>query len=384
MNSTTEIETGRKGSWASDFILIPLMLMNAVSGAFVAPVAVVGIAARYQLSQVASGSVLTAELVLSALASIYVAKHLQQGDIRRMALWASLICALLQFVSGFNLPISVFVGARAIVGLSSGILYAVACYLASQHPNGVRIMSIGFIFSSLAYGVGLAMWPSAVEAHGLWPFYSSLAALALPTALMIYLHNKIAPAQGAPEEYTPIPRAPFVVLLAICALGNGGLQMLWTFSEGAAIAHKFNMADIELILSTSAIFNVVGALLASYLDWKFGVSLPLLFGLIIGVASGAVVGASSTTFPFGAGIYLYGISAFFVLPYMLSAGAAFDESGHAATLAGATVYMASALGPVIGGLVADFVSITAVGFVSAAAIFIAACLSLVLKRQIHA
>ena len=120
------------------------------------------------------------------------------------------------------------------------------------------------------------------------------------------------------------------------------------------------------------LFNIVGSMAAGALDRRKGVSGPLAFGMLGGMLSGIVVGASTTVFGFGIGYFIYGFACFFVLPYQLGAGAALDATGRAATLAGAAVYLASAISPLIGGLILDHASLAAVGWGAAAACLIAA------------
>lgn len=366
------------------YVLAPLLLTVGANATFVAPVAIDGIAKTYSLSPTFSGGIVTFELVFSAITALGLANLFSRLDVAKLSLFATVVCAVAQFASCLPLGLIGFLACRAVVGLGCGTLYAVACYWASQHANGVRVLSISFMVACIVFGIGMAFWPVEVAAHGLLALYGVLALLSIPLAGMIAFAGNLEPSAVFPEafEVEAQPRYVLWLLLLMCALANGGLQMLWTFSESTAALRGFSLSAVAMVLSASTVFSVAGALLASLLDRRFGVVLPLCLGVLGGFAAGAFMGASSTLTPYAIGIFLYGLSAFFVLPYLLSAGATLDDTGRAVTLASATVYMAGALGPLLGGIIADNISVPAVGWTSSLACVGAAGCALALKKSL--
>jgi predicted MFS family arabinose efflux permease len=87
---------------------------------------------------------------------------------------------------------------------------------------------------------------------------------------------------------------------------------------------------------------------------------------------------------YAAGLFLYGFACFFVLPYALGAGAVLDSTGRAATLAGATVFIAGAVSPAIGGIIQDMVSVSAVGWTAGASCLVAVLCAFSVRRTLRA
>ncbi|HZU62518.1 MAG TPA: MFS transporter [Novosphingobium sp.] len=371
-------------SWAA-YILCPLLLTIGACGLFVAPF-VIEVASRiYRLSEAAAGGIVTAEVIFSAFTALGLANVFSRIDVARLCFWALVITVAGNILSCLSYGVAWFVVCRIVAGLSSGVLYASAAYWAAQHHAGVRVMSASFIVASVVYGLGFVVWPSAVLKYGFVPIYGLLVALCLAAAAALAVFGCPRPsltAEFEQHELEPKPAYALWVLLLMCALANGGLQMLWSFSLSVAAIRKFDVDTVGIVLGLSGVFNIIGSLLAGFLDRRFGVALPLALGILLGCLAGLSIGASGAMVWFATGIFLYGMSAFFVMPYLFSAGAALDNQGRAVTLSGFAVYFAGALSPLLGGVIADRISLAAVGWVSAAACFGAAICALVLRSSL--
>lgn len=376
--SRTNSEFGR-------YVLVSLLLTLGCTTLFMAPVMISAISAHYALSAAGVGTLTTVELICSGVTALGLANYLRTANIARLALIATAGMLLCQALSAVSLALPVFIAVRMLAGLSYGTCYAIACYLASQSPANVRIISAAFITASAVYGGALFFLPPVVAEFGPRGIFAPLAVFALLVLLVVIKVGNL-PRHDVPADQPATGRAAarrdLWLLLIMCAVGNGSLQMLWTFSQGAAEAKKFDIHVTAAILSASLLFNIVGCLVAAALNQRAGVSRPLVFGMLGGMASGIIVGASVTVVGFAAGYILYGFACFFVVPYLFAAGAALDDTGRAATLGGGTMYMAGSISPLIGGLIVDHISLGAVGWVAAGGCLIAALCAWVLKESV--
>ncbi|AQS83854.1 MAG: MFS transporter [Acetobacter aceti] len=371
-------------SWTA-YVVCPLLLTIGASGLFVAPFVIEAASRIYKLSDFAGGGIVSAELVFSSFTALGLANRFARMNVLRVCLWALAITAVGNVLACLSYGVEWFLACRIVVGFSSGVLYATASYWAAQHHAGVRVMSASFIVASLVYGIGFLVWPSIVVEYGFLSVYGPLGALCLiAVAALIALDQPVPSLVANFEQHELKPRPSYVLwlLLLMCALANGGLEMLWSFSESVAVIRQFDVHTVGIILGLSSIFNIFGSLFSGFFDRRFGVTTPIAFGVALGAVAGLAIGTSTSITWFAIGIFLYAISAFFVMPYLLSAGAALDNNGRAVTLSGFAVYFAGAVGPLLGGVIADQIAVPAVGWASAAACVGAALCALLLHSNL--
>jgi MFS transporter, DHA1 family, inner membrane transport protein len=379
-----ESPQARGSSWAA-YVLCPLLLTIGSCGLFVAPFVIEAASRIYRLSEAAAGGIVTAEVIFSAFTALGLANFFSRIDVARLCFWALAVTVVASALSCLPYGVAWFVACRIVAGLSGGVLYASAAYWAAQHHAGVRVMSVSFIVASAVFGVGFLVWPSAVLKYGFVPIYGLLVALCLVATAALAVFGCPKPsltAEFEQHELEPKPAYALWVLLLMCALANGGLQMLWSFSLSVAAIRKFDVDSVGIVLGLSSVFNIVGSLLSGFLDRRFGVAIPLALGALLGSLAGLSIGASMSMVWFATGIFLYGTSAFFVMPYLFSAGAALDNQGRAVTLSGFAVYFSGAVSPLLGGVIADRIAVSAVGWVSAAACLGAALCAVVLRSSV--
>jgi predicted MFS family arabinose efflux permease len=274
---------------------------------------------------------------------------------------------------------------RIIVGLACGAIYALSLSLAARHSNGIRLMSFSLIFSNLVFGLGLAIWPALIQQYGLLPLFAALGLMTIPLAIQALVGGDIEPVELAGTAEEPagkMPRTPVLLLAAVCVLGNGGFAMLWAFAQVSGEVREFPIEQIGLVLAVATLASIVGSSMSAYIGWRKGVVLPLVIGLTIGIFAGSLVATSSSIAQYALGILIYGFATFFVVPYMISIGGMIENTGRAAMISGAAIYLSGALAPIIGGIIADTVSMPALEWTSSFLVLIAVVCAWVLHRTI--
>lgn len=375
------------GSRTLNYAFVSVFLALGASTAWFAPLQLGVISNRFSLEASSAGGIVTMEMLCTAVAAFGLSKPLARLSLPMVALGAALVAFAAQVLSCLSVELWAFVAIRAAAGLAGGMLYATACYWASLHRHGVRMIGSAFILANVMFGASLAFLPAVIEQRGGVSLFVTQAGLfLLPVLVALFSKNLIRPAERVFEATTDRKANPaaLVLLLACCALGNGGMQMLWTFSEGAAQARGFDAQTIGVVLGVTTLFSIGGSMLAAVLDRRWGMSFPLAAGLLAGAVAGIALAVGGTLHTFAAGMFIYGVAAFFSLPYQIGSGAVLDKDGRAATLAGATGYFAGAVGPVLGGLIHDHVSLGAVAWTASGACVVAALLALGIRRHIDA
>lgn len=367
-----------------DYAFVSILLALGASMTWFAPLQLGVVARLFSLNYSAAGSVVTLEMLCTTIAAFGLSQFLNRFSLSRIALFASLVALSSQLLSCFDMGLYTFIAIRVIAGLASGTLYACACRYASMQRHGVRMIGVAFIFANVAFGASLAVLPEIIEQRGtVYLFIAQSALFILPVIVSVLskgLSCSMPHVYETGDERKANPRS-LILLLLCCGLGNGGLQMLWTFSEGAAQARGYDAKTIGIILGATTLFSILGSVIATIVDKRWGVRLPLALSLLGGALAGAVIATSGTPHQFSAGMFIYGIAAFFSLPYQIGAGSVLDSNGRAATLAGATAYFAGAVGPVLGGLINDHVSQIAVGWAASSACFLAVVCALGIRHH---
>lgn len=366
------------------YVLVAAVMTVAVSGMIVTPVALDGITRRFGLSAGPGGAIITVELIASSFTALGLAAVLTRVDVVKLCIAAAAISSIAQLLSGLTGNLPLFVLCRAVSGLSCGVLYAVGCYWASQERHGVRVLSVALLTSNILYGAGLVFWPSAVVRHGLLALYGVLAAAAiLLCCLLLRMGNPApGPAEAGPRASVNCRYSDLALLLVLCVLANGAEQVIWTFSQSTGVTRGFETGQVGEYLGASTAVGIFGLGLAAVFDRRFGLSAPLSAGLAACAAAGFLIGTSTDFRLFAFGLLVYGFSTYFFLPYLLNAGALLDTSGRAATLSAGAVYLAGAIGPLVGGIVADWSSVLIAECGSAAVCLIAAALAIVLGTRV--
>lgn len=373
----------RKGqeSALATYGLVAVLMTVGISTGYVAPVEMAGITRRYVLSSGQAGGIVTAEMVSSAVTAFGLAGFLQRTHVARLSLFASFITLACQIFSAIPTDLAAFVAARIGAGLGCGVLYATACFWASQHSAGVRILSVAFIVASTTFALAMIFLPAAILRYGLLGLFAPLSIMAVIGILAVLAGENLV-RRNAVTSVVGIKGASakhLALLLAACTLGNISVEMLWTFAEASGEARGFSVAKIAAILSGATFLNVFGSGVAAILDRKKGLSGPMTLGMLGGTIAGITVAVAGSFFGSGAGYLLCGFVSFFTLPYFLGAGAALDGTGRAATLAAATSYLATAVAPVVGGVIADHLSLTVVDALCAGGCLLAALCSWILR-----
>lgn len=360
-----------------DYAFVSILLALGASMAWLATLQLGVIARVFSLNYSAAGSVVTLEMLCTTIAAFGLSQFLIRLSLPRVALFASLVALSTQLLSCFDIGLYTFIAVRVIAGLASGTLYACACRYASLRRSGVRMIGVAFIFANVVFGASLTVLPEIIEQRGeVYLFIAQSLLFLLPVIVSLFsksLSWSTPHAYETGDERKANPHA-LIFLLLCCGLGNGGLQMLRTFSEVAAQARGFDAKTIGLILGATTLFSILGSAIATLIDKRWGVRFPLALGLLGGALAGAVIATSGTLHQFSAGMFIFGIAAFFSLPYQIGAGSVLDSNGRAVTLAGVTAYFSGAVGPVLGGLINDHLSQIAVGWAaSSACVFAALC-----------
>lgn len=371
---------------ARGYVLVAASLTLGTWASFVSPIELAAIMRGLGVRTAVAGGIVSVEMVATSVAALLVAAALHPGN----AGWLARVSAAVMFAANLASmavpPLPVFIGVRVAAGGAAGVLWGVSCFWSTQTENGVRAFGIGLLAASVLYAAGLSFWPQSVQAYGLVGLFGPMSVVSIVTLAIVALIKMptAASAVGQASEDGARQRSAWALtrIFFAAAFSNLSAAIMWSLSEQIATARGFSSGTVGAILSTATFVSIAGSMLASVVGSRFGVARPLALG-VLGMACGGVLLCYGVTpLVYGLALCVIQTTVFFVLPFALGAGAAYDPTGRAATFVGAVCYFAGAVGPAIGAALFDFFSPLAVGWTAVGSCFLAATAAYSLRRRL--
>ena len=126
--------------------------------------------------------------------------------------------------------------------------------------------------------------------------------------------------------------------------------MAWGFTERIGIELKYTPAEVAGFLSLAGFISLLGPILVTVIGFKFGVKLPLLFGLAFaGLTTFAIFLSVNTSSLFEVAVLFFSGSYFFGISYLTAYAATLDLDGRIVAASGSAMVFGVAVGPALSG-----------------------------------
>ncbi|MGI9284201.1 MAG: MFS transporter, partial [Pseudomonadales bacterium] len=298
-----------------------------------------------------AGILLSTELIGAALVAMGLSRFIDQLDIQRWALRATIGLLAANLVSIAVDGYLQLVIVRGIAGACTGVIAAAVFYFAALSHNPVRMFGILSTAGVLAGALLLIGVPAALVAYG---HNGIFLILALLCSLAIPLICRMDPPQ-AEAIRGKLPGSNASVLVLAFGLAVVGIQATqggyYAFAEQIGQNLGMDIGAIGTALSASYFLALGGAGLASVLGERLGIFTPLLIGMCGHVVGTALVVTAQTPAAYITGVQVQAFSFFLFYPYKLGLAALIDPSGRLSTLASGLVMLGLGVGPMIGGAI---------------------------------
>lgn len=387
--SVARAGTGRGLSRAvTGYVLVSASLGLGTWASFVSPVELAAIMRGLGVRTSVAGGIVSVEMIATSVAAMLIAAVLRSDNAALLARISAAVMLLANLASIVVLPLPAFIGIRVIAGSAAGVLWGVSCFWSTQTENGVRAFGIGLLAASILYAVGLSFWPQSVQAYGLVGLFGPMSVVSIVALAIVTLVKVREPTAASAVEQSSdqrVSQRSAWTLTRICmaaAFSNLAAAIMWSLSEQIANVRGFSSGTVAAILSIAMLVSMAGSVLASVVGSRFGVARPLAWGVIGMACGGVLLCYGMTPLAYGIALSELEITVFFVLPFALGAGSAYDPTGRAATLVGGVCYFAGAVGPAVGGVLFDFFSPVSVGWTAVGSCVVAAAAAYSLRHRI--
>ncbi len=339
----------------------------------------VGVLIQFRhMSPSEAGLLITAYMIGVFLTSVALAPRFDRLPARLIAIGGFILGALAFFaiinVDGF----AVLVPAHFMAGIGAGSALSMVHGTISRSVRPHRLFAIvnfGVAIFSIAF---FAAVPDAVQHSPNVLFYVLgglliLGAIAAATAFpqppegTIGWREKSAAVAGA----VPFRLAVILAFVGV-ALLSAGQGQTYAFLERIGSWRGFPASDIGHMLVVSGFLNLLAPIVAALLEN----AVPRLGAICVAllIHAGICIAASTSTvfLPYAAAGSLLVFMTIFNHTFMFGTIAKLDPSGRAASSTPAMLTLGAAIGPALGGAVAQFAGFAAIGWVSAVILIVSA------------
>ena len=347
--------TSPASTWAAIYLGVAAATLPAVL-----PVMVGVFADRFGYGVAGAGMIaglnMTGILVGSLLCPLITA-HFGWAGVIRASLAVMIAGNLLTMLDGH---FGYVAAARVFSGLGEGVVGGI-CYAAmgrSARPE--RSISIYFAGQAIVGMVGLGSFGWIAASLG-WPWlFLILSAIALPG---FWLAAAIGRAQPAPAgaRHGGLPVNPLVIgALACILLYFVGMASLWPFFERIGVGKGITAGTIAFALSVSAFGGLTGSLVTSVVAERLPRVVGLLSGLVLLIAAVSGLAFLPGTTSFMLSVSLFAFTWPFQFAFQFGHLASLDRGGRLIALTPAMTGGGLAIGPAIGGMLLQNLSLGAV------------------------
>lgn len=174
-------------------------------------------------------------------------------------------------------------------------------------------------------------------------------------SLMLYM-----PRSASTKEFSD---SETVVHGHFSILGIGGIAILvgmfafslrdtmsWAFLTSIGIEAGLTEPDVGNLLAQSALIGISGPLLAAIVGARYGLRIPLVFGIIVsGLVTYGVSQSSNSAMLYSISVLAWVGTYWFAVAYLTALAAEMDVNGRIAAAAGSALILGIAVGPSVGG-----------------------------------
>lgn len=290
-----------------------------------------------------------ADMFGGTVSALCVSFIVPRGKWRLLIVSGIVILTVADVFSGLAQHFPSLLLSRIVAGLGEGVVLTIATVSIAETRNPDRVYAFAAA-GLVAYGSpALYLMPSLLAAQGLrgvfW-FLAALTAVTTPLVRCVPDCARLSAASTTPVAKVRISRKSVIGLAGVFTyfIAQGGV---WAYLDRIALAHHIETSRVGMALAMSAIAGFLGALLASWLDVRYGRLKPLLCSTLGTVVALLTLNENGTLAVFTAMTALFNFSWNVAVPYQFGALAEVDSSRRTVALAGVFVNAGLAAGPVI-------------------------------------
>jgi predicted MFS family arabinose efflux permease len=324
---------------------------------------------QYGLDPQRAGGLATLFLAAAVVCSLFVSPrvHHLRGPVVVPVAFATAAAAF------FALSTTRDYGTMAALHVLGGLV--VGCGLSITHStvgssaNPHRLIAIGFTaLSELSFGF-LGGVPQLVNVKGgqvLFVVLGSIMLVAALSALIGFPERRSGPTRsGKPVVHAPLSRGVWFAMVATSLMTLSHSMML-AYMERIGVAHGFSMQLVMGVLLAVGIVNLFPGVLAAVFERKLSAHAVMIAGPALQCVLGLMLTQSSQLGAYAFAAAVFPAVMIFTHTFVFAFLARNDPSTRAVAATPVMAMTGSAIGPMLGGVVAHNLGYTSIGWAVAA------------------
>ncbi|WP_248928465.1 MFS transporter [Paenibacillus hamazuiensis] len=337
------------------------------------------LAQNLNVSLSAAGQLVTVFSIAYALGSPILTTMTGLAERRQLLMWSLLLFSVGNFLCGLASTYWVLLLGRIITAAGAGLFapsanYTAAALVDSDKRGRALSIVIGGSTVALIFGVPLGTWIASLHDWRMTFWIVGFVSMFAAVVIRIFFPIIDAPAVVSLKDRLSFLRHPLILSALLTSLTWGiGVFIVYTYVSDIFGRLGGTGQTISLMLFVAGIASFFGVNFGGFSADRFGSSRTIVLALVlllIAVTSLSIL--HSLAFGFAA-MALWGFSGYTFNPAQQHRliGLSGKNAGIVLSLHNSFIYLGSALGSLIGGLVLKYGSATELGFVGGGSVFAA-------------
>jgi predicted MFS family arabinose efflux permease len=365
-------------------ILLPAIgsQIIAMTSLFLLPVLINDLQTNAGLSGRIAGLLLSMELVVSAITTLYMSVYFRSDRGRRVALFGGCLTVASTLLTLLSPSLPMLFATRFAAGMGAGIVGAQATSVLARGIEREKLISVVTIASIVNAAIWLAVLPYAVDRLG---YRGPYLCLLLITLVGTYMLRGLPSLPDRPRSDPKPPRSSFhpaatcvVGAIFLTQLGQGAF---WSLED--VFGRRAGLSDhaIGVLLSVATLLLLLGAAASAWITARFGRFFSLSVLIAANAASILLISATTIHWIFISANAVQSITNLSSVICQLGLAAHLDRTGRVVAASTSLVALGNGLGPGLSANLNSTFGATAVGLVVLA--FNLAALALFCAVRLH-
>jgi predicted MFS family arabinose efflux permease len=307
------------------------------------------------LNEASVGLIYSLEFLTTALSSLIVAPKIGKIKRKNLALIGASIVVFGNLASAWWCSYEFLLVIRPLTGIGAGLALACGNATIANAKNPAKIAGMmNVLFAGMLLLLMLFL-PLLIVHWGIQGVFLGLVAVTLIFLVMLMQmpqraitnHFALNPTKTNNNVVFSIAGIAIFAVFFMYTLRD---SMAWGFVERIGIEVGYTTSEMGGLLSLQAFIGLLGPMIVALIGFKFGVKLPLLFGLTFaGLTTFAIFLSVNTSSLFEVAVLCFSGSYFFGISYLTAYAATLDLDGRIVAASGSAMVFGVAVGPALSG-----------------------------------
>ncbi|MGL4674497.1 MAG: MFS transporter [Wohlfahrtiimonas sp.] len=308
------------------------------------------------LSEGTTGLILSVEFTLAMVSSLLIAPYINRVPRRTVAIAGTLMAIIANIISAHISDVSLLICIRAFAGFGAGLALAAGnSVIASAEDPDKTAGQVNVLFVILMILVMLGFGFIADNFGLIGTYYGVAGTYAVMLIMVVRLPQYITVEASENVATTSKVGMSLIGLVPVGMMATMFLfsmrdTMGWAFVEQIGVALGYSTSEMGMILALQAFIALLGPLVVAKVGTKFGITIPVLIGIIgHGMITLGYLMASDSKFFYTAIVLMNATAYFYALAYLTGLAASLDKEGRVVAATGSFIALGIAVGPAFAG-----------------------------------